>query len=174
MWVRLPGHSRTIRSGAVSKVQDASHGGALTLYFFDQKMYSKTMVEGPSCNICRSPWHQATGHYISKTMRWCGPCTKSWVRELCGNQYRRWGGYRFYDHARVPPAAVEKVFIFTLLELVPGEKCTYMPREVKESGVILEEALARLKVTYPWHQIAPHLRGLWREEGKDHETAIIA
>lgn len=88
-------------------------------------------------------------------------------------QHRRWGGYRFYDHAKVPPPAVEKVYIFKVYKLVPGTRCTFMPLEVRESGVNFFEAVTRLGANHPDHHIAAHLKGLWREEGKSHEESTV-
>ena len=116
------------------------------------------------CNICKSPWHPASGHYISDTMVWCGPCTQSWVKELCGNQHRRWGGLKFYAHATVPPPAVNKTFVFTVFTLVPGSTCRYAGSEVEKSGVTFEEALQHLNESHPQHHVAEHLKGLWKEK----------
>lgn len=59
---------------------------------------------GPRCACCKGPWHEATGHYISETMVWCGPCTREFVAFLKQQTSRRWGGVRFYDLAVPPPA----------------------------------------------------------------------
>lgn len=114
-----------------------------------------------NCNICKSPWHPATGHFISDKMRWCGPCTTSWVKELAGMQRRRWGGVNFYDHAK--PAPPVKNYIFDVFAKVPGKDHTYKSIEVNGFGKNLAEALENLRETYPDHNIAEHLKGLWRE-----------
>ena len=64
------------------------------------------------CNICKAPWHESTGHYISETHRWCGPCTKTWVKEVAAMHRRTWGGVRFYEHAKPPPEAQMRKFVF--------------------------------------------------------------
>jgi hypothetical protein len=74
------------------------------------------------CNICKSPYHPSTGHYISETMVWCGPCTKSWVADLKAMQNRRWGKCKFYDFATVPPEATMRKFQFFLKERVKTAK----------------------------------------------------
>lgn len=78
-------------------------------------------------------------------------------------QHRRWGGVKFYDHARPPPPAKESVFVFCVFTLVPGTTCRYVPVEVRKTGVTFEEALMKLTETHPHHHIAEHLRGLWKE-----------
>lgn len=103
------------------------------------------------CNICKSPWHPASGHYISATMRWCGPCTKSWVREVSGMQKRRWGGEKFYDHARVPPPAEYMNYTFVVDQSTPieGKKHEYQHMALTASGVTIEEAYGKIADQVP-------------------------
>lgn len=56
------------------------------------------------CNVCKGPWHEATGHRQSATMLWCGPCTRKWVKFLKSHLNRKSSGVHFYDHAQPPPA----------------------------------------------------------------------
>lgn len=109
------------------------------------------------CNICGQPWHESTGHYISPTMRWCGPCTKSWVKELCGNQHRRWGGERFYDHATVPPAPKLESWTFRFMPFTRvGDTTSYVDTVVVAEGV--NEADARRNAE---EQINDPSRRMW-------------
>lgn len=55
-----------------------------------------------TCTACKGPFHPATGHQPSPNQRWCGPCSKDFVKFLKQHSSRRWGGERFYDHATVP------------------------------------------------------------------------
>lgn len=57
-----------------------------------------------------------------------------------------------------------KTFIFTVYTLVPGTTCRYDPVEVRKEATTFEDALAQLSITHPYHHIAEHLKGLWREE----------
>lgn len=94
------------------------------------------------CNICKAPWHPASGHYISETMVWCGPCTKTWVKEVAGMQKRRWGGVKFYDHATVPPPAEEMNYNMMVDVFIPIEGKPHWSTAMllTASGVSPEEA----------------------------------
>lgn len=96
-----------------------------------------------TCNICGAPWHPASGHRISETHRWCGPCTKDWVRELSGMQKRRWGGERFYDHATVPPPAVEQTYTWVTDHVLRKEGHSSYLLHIVTTGVTEEEAYLR-------------------------------
>lgn len=56
-----------------------------------------------SCTMCRGPFHPATGHWVSETRHWCGPCTRSMIDILKETRGRRWAKLRFYDYAFPPP-----------------------------------------------------------------------
>jgi hypothetical protein len=94
------------------------------------------------CSVCDGPFHETTGHRVSTTMRWCGPCTKRWVKELVGHTNRRWGKQRFYDHARVPPPAKEYFFTFV------GKKDS-QEIVVTERGVSEDEAYHKSRHLLP-------------------------
>lgn len=67
-----------------------------------------------NCNVCKGPYHPATGHYISETVVWCGPCTRDFVKYIIAQHSRdfRIGQakkekgkkrrIKFYDHAYPP------------------------------------------------------------------------
>jgi len=121
------------------------------------------MNEIVQCNICKSPWHPATGHFISETMVWCGPCTREWVKEVCGMQNRRWGGEKFYNHATVPPPAKETEFTFSVDHFTrKDETNVFQIMTLTASGVNLEEAYMKIE-----HQIPPGKKvWCWTESGK--------
>lgn len=56
------------------------------------------------CSVCQGPFHPATGHEFSESLRWCGPCTRDFIKFLKTQQGRRWGKLPFYEHATPPPA----------------------------------------------------------------------
>jgi hypothetical protein len=59
------------------------------------------------CSACDNPYHEASGHRISDTMRYCGPCAKSFATFWKGMTRRKWGKNYFYDYA-VPPKGEEE------------------------------------------------------------------
>lgn len=103
------------------------------------------------CNICGAPWHESTGHIVSETMVWCGPCSKDWVRELHGMQKRRWGGEVFYNHAKPPPPAVEYNYKFQTdsFSSKNGREHWFDQLILKASGVTPEEAFLKIKDQIP-------------------------
>jgi hypothetical protein len=62
----------------------------------------------PRCSCCGGCYHEATGHYVSPTHRWCGPCTRDFVAFLRGHLRRSWAQTRFYDHAYSADEAVRR------------------------------------------------------------------
>jgi hypothetical protein len=54
------------------------------------------------CNVCRGPWHPATGDYQSENMLTCGVCTRKWAKWMKTHMKRKWGKLDFYEHARSP------------------------------------------------------------------------
>jgi len=118
-----------------------------------------------TCAFCRGPFHIASGDIIGDPQSYavCGACIKEMFPWLRGHLNRRWSGSSFYAHAKVPPPAVEKKFVFTVYTLVPGTTCHYKKIEVEQTGVTFEEALIRLSEKHPNNHIAEHTRGLWRE-----------
>ena len=79
-------------------------------------------------------------------------------------QHRRWGGEKFYEHARPPPPAKQRKFMFTVYQRVEAGSDVYEPIVVEIGGVVtFEEALAELTAKFPGHHVAEHLKGLWEE-----------
>ena len=113
--------------------------------------YNSLMNDMRMCNICGAPWHESTGHIISETMVWCGPCTKEWASELRGMQKRRWGGEVFYNHAKHPPPAVEYNYAFHLdkFDPVPNKPFTYQGVIINSTGVTPEEAFLKIRDQVP-------------------------
>ena len=103
------------------------------------------------CNICGAPWHPVTGHFVSERMVWCGPCTRAWVKELCGMQNRRWGGERFYDHATVPPKSLEQGYVFHINSFSQNgsSRHSYLSLTLESSGISVEDAYSKIAEKIP-------------------------
>jgi hypothetical protein len=56
-----------------------------------------------------------------------------------------------------------KTFEFTVYEKVAGTTCVFAPAVVIKTGETFAEALTRLNESHPSHNVAEHLRGLWKE-----------
>src|SRR4051812_30459079 len=74
-----------------------------------------TSVDHPEqrCSMCKGPFHSATGHEettaydgspLEHPLCICGACYRGLLKMLREYRPRRWGGIRFYDHAKPPPA----------------------------------------------------------------------
>ncbi len=53
------------------------------------------------CTFCGGVWHEATGHWYSKTARACGPCTRDFFKWLKAH-VNRWANPKrpnFYEAA---------------------------------------------------------------------------
>ena len=48
------------------------------------------------CNACKGTFHPATGHQLSSTMKWCGPCTRDFYQWVVHHAKRKWSGTKFY------------------------------------------------------------------------------
>lgn len=73
------------------------------------------------CACCGSPYHESTGHRVSDTMVWCGPCTRDFSRWCASHLKRKWGKMNFYEAAFPAHTHLDEAEIATALSGGPAQ-----------------------------------------------------
>ena len=118
-------------------------------------------VPHDKCNACKGPFHPATGHQISPTMKWCGRCAHNFkdfvVNHTSMVKYSKGKvpkgekrkGHRFYDYAMVPPGTPPK----KVEDVTPDvETPKYQPGQPSTAAKNISQSLATAKKVQPQAQ----------------------
>lgn len=121
------------------------------------------------CSVCGGPFHPATGHEFPTGGRWCGPCTRDFVKFLKTQQSRRWGKVHFYEHAS-PPAMTkfcECRFCVEAARFLPVAN----GGQYEISRGALVKGGAEVGVVGPWHE-TPHVKAFWECQSEAEALAL--